>query len=138
MAIQNEEDLRKIVSGDPGNPAFVDLAEILRRRGSWCEALEVSLTGLSKNPTCHQGRLVLARIFYDRHWYGFAVREIEALREALPQSKSIARLLEKLAPGAASAAPSVKGPGEVVAETEFDFDALEMIDESNPNTPEKQ
>lgn len=127
----SEAELRTTVQADPGNPAFAELAELLRTRGSYSEALEMCLSGLSKNPTCHLGRLVLARVFYDRRMYSFAVRELEALRIALPQSKTIAKLLEKLAPGSAAltqtAAPVAAEAVETVAETDFEFDELDLI-----------
>lgn len=125
----SEDELRRAVSEDAGAQAFVELAERLRRRGSLSEALEVCLNGLTKNPTNHQGRLVLARVFYDRRSYPFAVRELEALQEALPESKTIRRLLEKLAPGMQvnPAARKAEAP-ETVAETELEFDAIDLLE----------
>lgn len=126
----SETELKKSVTEDSGNPAFAELAEILRKRGEHSAALEMCLTGLSKNPTCHLGRLVLARVFYDRRMYAFAVRELEALHLALPQSKTITKLLEKLSPGSLSEkleSAGVAQPDETVAETDFDFEELDLI-----------
>ena len=130
----SEEELRKTLASDAGNPAFVELAEILRGRGASTEALETCLSGLSRNPTCHQGRLILARLFYERGMFGFAVREIEALREAMPDSKTLLKLQEKLSPGSTSAQvePAKLAQSEVVAETDFDFDELELIGAEKP------
>ena len=121
----SEEELRKSVAEDAGSPVFAELAELLRKQGRHSEALEFCLSGLSKNPSCHLGRLVLARLFYDRQWYSFAVRELEVLRAALPESKTVAKLLEKLSPGSSlsESAPET----ETVAETDFDFDELDLI-----------
>ena len=128
--MRSEQELNRIVFEDPGNPAFAELAELLRKQGKLGEALDTCLSGLSKNPTCHLGRLVLARVFYDRRMYSFAVRELEALRIALPQSKTIAKLLETLSPGSAAlsaaVAPSVQDD-ETVAETDFEFEELDLI-----------
>lgn len=128
--MSTEEDLRRIISEDPGNSAFAELADALRRSGRQAEAMDIALNGLSKNPGCHQGRLVLARLFFDRRQYPFAVRELEALQEALPESKTVARLLEKLSPGAKQKLQSAKAApvAETVAESEFEFDTLDLID----------
>ncbi len=131
--MSSENELRQSVAADPGNPLFVELAEVLRKRGAATEALQTCLIGLSKNPTCHQGRLVLARLFYEGGMYGFAVREIEALREAMPESKTLIKLMEKLAPGSTSLSAAVKqAETEVVAETDFEFDELELIGAEKP------
>ncbi|MBN8550138.1 MAG: hypothetical protein J0M12_12545 [Deltaproteobacteria bacterium] len=126
-----ELELRQIVKEDPGNPLFAELAEQLRKSGQHAEALDICLSGLSKNPSCHVGRLVLARVFFDRQMFPFAVRELEALRAALPQSKTIAKLLEKLSPGASqnpvSVAPAAPSEAETFAETDFDFEELDLI-----------
>jgi predicted Zn-dependent protease len=124
----SEDELRQLVANDAGNPAFAELAEAIRKRGAQSEALDICLAGLAKNPTCHIGRLVLSRVFYERGMTAFAVRELEALREALPESKTVLRLLDKLAPGTSQGVPSAQlKPTDTVAETEFDFEELDLI-----------
>jgi hypothetical protein len=66
MSIENEADLIEMLKADPGNPLFASFAESLRQEGRHQEAMAVCFTGLSANPSCHGGRLVLARCFYER------------------------------------------------------------------------
>ncbi len=110
---------------DPGDPLFADLAEELRRGGELIRAMEICLRGLSANPACHKGRLVLARVFYELRYLPFALREIEELCRALPHSRSLQRLREKLSPEVSGA----EQQEETVAEADFDFEDLELIDE---------
>ncbi len=92
----NEELLRQVLSQDPGDPRFLELATILERRGGWAEAVEVCLAGLSRNPGFHKGRLFLARLYYTRGMVPFALREIIELRKAFPDSQTLFKLYKKL------------------------------------------
>ena len=130
------EETRALLQDDPGNPAFVDCAEELRRAGDLEEALEICLAGLSANPSSLRGRLVLARVFYESGYIPFAARELAYLRRARPESESLRKLCEELGVEAlqdsfADAAQSLpaQGEAEVVAETEFDLDVLETLSE---------
>ncbi len=130
---------------DPGDPSFADYAEHLRLDDKLTEALQVCLQGLNSNPSCHKGRLVLARIYYQQRFIGFALRELYQIADALPERRSIVRLIERLGGTYRSQFPDLKGaPGsdtissspaatvgtakETVAEVEFDLGALEDID----------
>ena len=96
----------------------------------------VCFNGLAQNPAHHKGRLVLARIHYELGQIPFAIREITELCRALPDSKSLKRLRDKLAPETAPAASPAAGTAEeTVAEADFDFEELEMIeDDEDPST----
>jgi hypothetical protein len=151
------DDLVALIAKDPGNPQFVILAENFRARGQQLEAVRVLMAGLSANPTYHRGRLLLARLFYELQFVPFAIRELEELQRALPQSLSIAKLLNKfgvLAPRSQDLnvpesldtiggyeserknAPPTSVEGEVsekmalestLAEVDLDFDDLEAL-----------
>jgi hypothetical protein len=138
------DQMKATLVEDPGNPVFAEYAEHLRLAGQKMAGMEVCLNGLSLNPDCHKGRLVLARIFYDGNYLPFAVRELQALCVALPENKSVRRLLEKLAPdtkfpsaatskvepeGSGSSGAEAKPASETIAETDFSFDDFEMIEE---------
>lgn len=123
------EKFKEILAENPGNPLFAEYAERLRVAGDHSEAMNVCLAGLSANPACHRGRLVLARAFYDRSYLPFAVRELEYLVRELPDNESLRKLLNKLSPQG-TAAPSQTGPAvaaQTVAEAEFDFSDIELI-----------
>jgi len=145
------------LAADPGDPLFVDYALICIERNEVGKALEVCLSGLSRNPGLHRGRLALAKVFYLSGHLPFAIRELKELHLALPNNRSIIKLLEKFGVlgeeslgfdktqkeqgnlkaqrSSASMEPS-ETPGdetapvdETVAEVEFDFDALQMLKE---------
>lgn len=134
----DESHYLKILEEDSGDPVFAEYAEHLRREGRPLEALNVCLKGLSGNPSCHKGRLALARVFYEQEYFPFARRELEQLAQELPENQSLKRLLEKFSIEAA-AAESKKGfkgsqggmseDDSVVAEADFDFECLDLLDE---------
>ena len=94
----NRESLEQLVERDPGDSAFGELADLLLDQGEVDRALRVCLAGLSANPGFHQGRLTLAKIFQSAGYLPFAIRELEQLERALPETNSISKLLERLAP----------------------------------------
>jgi predicted Zn-dependent protease len=127
------DELRQQIEEDPGNPVFAELAEALRKQEQLAEALDVCLLGLSANPECHKGRLVLSQLFYQKGYYPFAIRELEQLHRALPENRSVRKLLEKLSPGSVgesgSAAAARDGSEQdTIAEADFDFDMLDLVD----------
>lgn len=131
----SEDQIRGILGADPGNAVFVDFADALRDSGRSDEALKVCLSGLNANPSNHSGRLLLARIFFELGNLTFAVREIKELCVALPECKSLKRLLELLAPG--EGAESDSGEEEMVAETEFDFEEIDLMEQEEEDTPKE-
>lgn len=134
------DEIKTLLQDDPGNPAFVDCAEELRRAGDLGEALEICLAGLSANPSSLRGRLVLARVFYESGYIPFAARELAYLRRARPESESLGKLCEELGVEAlqdsfadAMQVSPAQGDAEVVAETEFDLDVLESLSDEKKN-----
>ncbi len=131
----------EILKTDAGNPIFVDVAENYRRDGKLHEAIEICLKGLSANPSCHLGRLVLARVFYERGELPFAAREVRELCATLPEIDSLRRLLKSLTPDAAQALESQaegrktieKAPDSTVAEADFDLDEIDILEEDLKN-----
>jgi len=64
------EDIRTLsaaLASDPSSLRYVDLAELLRRRGQAGDALRVAMHGLSRHPDHADGYDVLARIHADRN-----------------------------------------------------------------------
>lgn len=140
------KDLAELVFQDPGNPAFVDLAESLRTSGKLSESLQVCLAGLSRNPDLHRGRLVLARVFFELGFVPFCLQEIHNLIKELPNNNALLRLAEKLDPSFESsrlnlnpdsarlplsdtASSNSQADESVVAEADFDFDILDGLND---------
>ena len=121
------EEIAEILKSDPGNPAFVREAERLIRAGKLSEAQDICCAGISANPSAHRGRLLLSRIFYERGYLPFAVRELEELSNVVNDNKFLRRILEKLAPQLKTRS-SDEGD-RVVAETDFDIGDIELLDE---------
>jgi tetratricopeptide (TPR) repeat protein len=62
------DDVRRLseaLARDPSSLAYVELAELLRRRSQPEEALQVALQGLTRNPMHADGHDALARIYAD-------------------------------------------------------------------------
>lgn len=117
----------EVLRADPGNPVFAECAEELRLSGHWLEGIRVCLSGLSANPSCHRGRLVLARIYFEQGFIPFSVREVELLRKSLPELKSIQRLYDRFYPGGA---PIGETGDTTVAESDFDISEIELVEEN--------
>lgn len=133
MALSDRE-YEKMLGEDPGNSIFAEFADILRARYDYSRALRVCLSGLSSNPACAMGRLVLARLFYEQTYTPFAVRELIELKNKFPDNQSLEALLSKIAPQEVLDTEKVLHPSEeveadgVVAEAEFDIDDIELIE----------
>lgn len=124
--------LEDLIKEDPGNPAFVEVAEYFRQKKDFTRALEVCLSGLSVAPANHKGRLVLARTFYENGMLPFASRELEQLARELPNNEPIRKLIAILDPefGELQAdTQSQESEGDLVAESELDIDLLEDLEE---------
>jgi len=135
VSTTSEATLRARVEVDCGDPAFAELADLLRRTSRLTEALEVCLAGLSRNPGVYRGRLTLARIYVERGWHPFAVREIEVLSRELPTNEALQRLRAKLA---ADGGTGGAGSTSMVAETELDLEALELLEREGAGEDREQ
>ncbi len=134
----SESDFTERLSKDPGDSIFVDYAVKLAGSDRHLEALEVCLRGLSANPGCHSGRLMLAKEFYSLGFTPFAIREVRDLCAKIPESESLRRLLNKLSGGAVSAIGSendAKGNETTVAEADFDMDDIEELEKDSKKNP---
>lgn len=126
-----------ILVTDPGNPLFAEYAENLLSQGKLKEAQDICLAGLSANPSFSRGRLVLARVFFERSFVPFAVRELEVLREEIPENKFVQRLVERLAPDVANKDQRKRGADngeDTVAETDFDIGEIELLEKDDGDT----
>ena len=125
-------DLRERVSNNPGDPVFAELASELIRTQQYQEALNVCLTGLSANPECHMGRLMLGQVYFKLGYIPFAAREIEHLCREFSENTPLVKLYEKLVPGGGVPQALKKGEGEAeeieIADAEFEIDALSLLD----------
>lgn len=128
MIVEAELELR--VSGDPGDPAFAELADVYRRRGDYQGAFDLCLNGLTANPECIRGRVVLARLFYERLHFPFAARELRELCLALPANPYARKLLETLSPED-GLSPASQDVGKVLAEVEFSLDSLDLSEKDS-------
>ena len=131
---KSEQQYRDELKSDPGNPGFVDFAALLVKQERFLEAVDVCLAGLSSNPACHAGRLMLARVLYRMKYFPFAVRELVTLCADFPESEALRRLLEKLSAGTVVAQPA-PGAESTVAEAEFDFEGIEALEEEKKKGP---
>lgn len=117
---QIQQDLEE----NPGDPKFIEYADLLVKEGDHMQAIEVCLAGLSANPAAHGGRLILAQAFFERGFYPFAVKELKELNTALPENETVAKLLERISPSSSVSSEDIE---ETVAESDFDLDILEAI-----------
>lgn len=131
----NEDEVLTILSQDPGNSIFADYADILHRDGRSESGIMISLRGISANPSCYKGRLILSKIFFDLGFTPFCIEQLLILRRALPENKSLVKLLERLAPDIEMSKETDR-PEETYAEAEFDFEDIELIDQENKEIPQ--
>jgi hypothetical protein len=125
-----EDELRIRVQQNPGDPVFADLIALLIARDSFGEAILVGLKGVSSNPDCHKGRLLLAHALFRAGCVPFAAREIAELVREFPDKLQLKNLLSRLRPDiAAGGAPEGASyvDGKEVADIEFDPDALDDL-----------
>lgn len=131
--IDTEPDYQVVLAEDPGNPLFADLAEELRAKQNWFDAIQVCLSGLSSNPSCARGRLVLAQIYFDQGYLPFARREVAELVASHPQLSSLRRLWEQLGGGLMHEGSELSsldiGDGKIVAETEIDLGEIDLTED---------
>ena len=136
------DDLWGVFREDPGKTSFLELANRLHQAGDNPAALDVLFRGLSHNPSYHLARLSLARIFFEQRYLPFALRELEELAQYLPKNQSIQKLLKKFGRDkpqssvkqqpdlkAAPDSDNLAKSEEVMAEAEFDFDQIDLLEE---------
>jgi tetratricopeptide (TPR) repeat protein len=133
MNMDLEAELRLEVQDNPGSEAAVRLANELRDGGRHLEALDVLLASLSANPQNHQARLLLAKLFAERKYYEFALREVRDLLTTFPENDALRKLAERLSPGVANmeaeTPDTTGGPRDsTLAEAEIEFEALEELE----------
>jgi hypothetical protein len=121
-------ELEALVLADPGDSAFAELADIYRRGGDYGGALDLCYNGLSANPACHLGRVVLARVFYERLQFPFAIRELRELYLLDPKNIFVSKLLSMLSPSEEHYFGSSDSAACPMAQAEFSFQELAAID----------
>lgn len=128
--MKSDTELEALVGSDPGHAWFPDLADRYRQRGDYQGAFDLCFNGLTLDPGNHRGRLVLARLFYERLQFPFAVRELKELRRQLPENKYLIKLLDCLAPGEVSVvADNAAAAESIVSAVDFDFGEIELLEE---------
>jgi len=90
------DDLRRRLQKDPASIAFAQLAEELRRAGSFKEAVDVCRAGLRKHPGYVSARVTLGRALIELKDLDGAERELEAVIKAAPDNLSAMRSLGDL------------------------------------------
>jgi lipopolysaccharide biosynthesis regulator YciM len=144
---QDLEELKRLVSEDPGDPAFYDLAKHYSQSSAQVvEAREILLKGINASPSHLKARLLLARVYYLEGLIEFSVRElIELYRQS--NNPAVKELLESFGQIGeeflhaynsvfGKAEKSLEEPGEVLAEIkiEDDFDeVLSSLDKDEEN-----
>ena len=141
----DSNDIEKRLASDPGDPVFVLVAKALVEQGEIFQSYEILLAGLSSNPDCHEGRLVLAKLYFEQDFLPFCVKELRYIAEKLPNNKSVRRLLGKFGSDsnsldnlsekvddlkASDSSDTLSGSEETVAEMELGFDDIDLLDES--------
>ncbi|MBI4228365.1 MAG: tetratricopeptide repeat protein [Deltaproteobacteria bacterium] len=98
--VQNRSELVKlkdkyeeIVLKDPSSPAFVFLAEILRKQGDLHRATEILIRGLRNHPDIITARIILGKIYYDRWMIDQAKNEMEKVIRVAPDNIDAAKML---------------------------------------------
>ena len=141
-------ELPRELQDDPGDPKFLECCEHYRDTGDVLKALALCSRGLSANPSHHQARLFLAKIFFELGCVPFATREIDTLIDELPHVDSLRRLRDRIVPsgpdssamGASEASPSSTTSDqaepkpvvdETLAEADFDFSELDLMDDED-------
>lgn len=71
------EKCEKILKENPQSQVFAALADALRKKGELDHAFRVSRQGLRLHPGYAPGRLVMARISFDRRMYDWAEQELK-------------------------------------------------------------
>lgn len=94
--INTFKELKHKFRENPGDPIFAEYAECLRQVKRYSVAISVCLKGLTLNPTCDRGRLVLSRIYYDCGYRQFAINELSFLYQKYPENLYIERLLSQI------------------------------------------
>jgi tetratricopeptide (TPR) repeat protein len=90
------EELRRRLEKDPGSLAFAQLAEELRREGSFREAIQVSRAGLDHHPAYWSARVTLGRALLALDRLDDAHRELSAVLRAAPENLAALRGLAEL------------------------------------------
>ncbi len=115
------------VSSSVVDGEFIGAAEKFRLEGFHSDALVLLLKGLSENPSHHQARLLLARVFFELGCVPFALNELAFLSQRFPKNENLKKLIREL--GGNVAAAQSESMAAVVAESEIDFDAIEGLEE---------
>ena len=90
------EELRRRLEKDPNSLAFAQLAEELRREGSFHEAIQVSRAGLDRHPTYWSARVTLGRALLALDRLDDAHRELSAVLRAAPENLAALRGLAEI------------------------------------------
>ena len=111
------EGLRRRLQKDPSSIAFAQLAEELRRAGSFTESLEVCRAGLAIHPTYLSARVTLGRALIDLKRIDEAQRELEKVRQSAPENLAAIRALADIHRLGGGRAYSEEGASEEFTET---------------------
>ncbi len=71
------EKCEKILKENPQSQIFAALADVLRKKGELDQAFRICRQGLRLHPDYGTGRLIMARICFDRKMYDWAEQELE-------------------------------------------------------------
>ena len=124
--VMREEETKELLIREPGNPVFAELAAYLISQEHFGEAILTCMRGLSVNPDCHKGRLILAHALFRSGFTPFAVRELQLLCNSFPDHRYLKNLLSKLDPTLLvnSSSDHSEASSREVADVEFDVDVL--------------
>jgi len=90
------EELRRRVREDPASIAFAQLAEEVRRRGNYHEAVRVCRTGLTHRPSYLSARVTLGRALMALGDHAAARAEFEHVLRTAPDNLVALRSLEEM------------------------------------------
>jgi tetratricopeptide (TPR) repeat protein len=89
-------ELRRRVQSDPASIGFAQLAEELRRAGSYDEAVTVCRAGLARHPGYLSARVTLGRTLIELGRLDDAARELGAVIESAPDNLAAIRGLAEI------------------------------------------
>ena len=109
---------------------YLDSAKTKVRESKFDEAIIDLIASLSIQPSNVRARLVLAKVFYNKGFHVFAVRELIEILKIAPEDRFVKRLIEKIAPEINIEDLLSKKEEKTLAEATFTESTVSLIEEA--------